>query len=123
MLWTFEDIMPYLLIGDDTNPTCNGFRITVADQIHMLLGDSSEEELRQSYKRLGSYLRSDLVQLAHHGMGSSRTPVELYKLIDAPTVLVPGPEAKRASEKWAAANAKRVYNAANGNVTLELPIK
>lgn len=122
VLWTFEDVMPYLLIGDDTNPTCNGFRVTVAGETHMLLGDSSEEELRQSYKRIGSYLKSDLVQLAHHGMGSSRTPVELYKLIDAPTVLIPGPEAKRASEKWAAANAKRVYNAANGNVTLDLPI-
>ena len=115
--------MPYTILGDDTNPTCNGFRVTVEGQTHMLLGDSSEEELRKAYKRIGSYLKSDMVQLAHHGMGSSRTPLELYKFVDAETVIIPGPEAKRASEKWAAANAKKVYTAANGNVTLELPIK
>ena len=123
VLWTFEDVMPYTIFGDDTNPTCNGFRVKIADQVHMLLGDSSEEELRKAYKRLGQYLKSDLVQLAHHGMGSSRTPLELYKLINAETVVVPGPEAKRASEKWAADNAKRLYTAANGNVELDLPIK
>ena len=121
LLWTFEDIMPYLIFGDDTNPTCTGYRVTIEGQTHMLLGDSSEEELRQAYKRIGTYLKSDLVQLAHHGMGSAKSPVELYKLVDAETVLIPGTKAGRYSEKWAASNAKSVYNAAGSDVTLALP--
>jgi len=123
LLWTFEDLIPYNILKDDTNPTCVGYRITFAGETYMLLGDSSEDELKKAYKRLGSYLRSDFVQLAHHGKGSSNTPIELYKLIDAETVLIPGPEAGRPAEKWTAANAKRVYDAKNGNVEIELPIK
>ena len=74
LTWTYEDIMPFNLFPDDTNVTCTGYRLTIAGQTHMLLGDSSEEELREVVKNLGKYVKSDFVQLAHHGHGLCLRP-------------------------------------------------
>jgi len=121
ILWTYEDIMPYNLFIDDTNVSCTGYRLTIAGQTHMLLGDSSEEELRQAVKNLGKYVKSDFVQLAHHGCGSVHSPFELYENVDAPVVFIPGISASGKAEKWAADNAKEVYIRKDGTVTLDLP--
>jgi hypothetical protein len=87
----------------------------------MLLGDSSEEELRQAVKNLGKYVKSDFVQLAHHGHGSLHSPFELYENVNAPVVFIPGVSASGKAEKWAADNAKEVYIRKDGTVTLDLP--
>ena len=123
LLWTFEDLVPYNLFDDDTNITCTGYRLTIEGQTHMLLGDTSEDEMRCAYKRMGDYLKSDFVQLAHHGHGSFKSPFELYEFVNADVVFVPGPPASGAAEKWACSNAKEVYVRADGTVTLELPHK
>ena len=121
LLWTYEDLMPFNLFIDDTNVTCTGYRLTIADQTHMLLGDTSEGEMREAVKNLGGYMKSDFVQLAHHGYGSVYSPFELYQAINAPVVFIPGVSASGKAEKWAADNAKEVYIRSNGTVTLDLP--
>ena len=121
LLWTFEDLVPYNLFDDDTNITCTGYRLTIEGQTHMLLGDTSEDEMRCAYKRMGTYLKSDFVQLAHHGMGSFHSPLELYQFIDADVVFVPGPPARGEAEKWSVANAKETFVRTDGTVTIELP--
>ena len=121
LLWTYEDLMPFNLFIDDTNVTCTGYRLTIAGQTHMLLGDTSEGEMREAVKNLGGYMKSDFVQLAHHGYGSIYSPFELYQLINAPVVFIPGVSASGAAEKWAADNAKEVYIRKDGTVTLDLP--
>ena len=119
--WTYEDLLPYNLFCDDTNITCTGYRLTIEGQTHMLLGDTSEGEMRCAYKRMGDYLKSDFVQLAHHGHGSFKSPFELYQFVNADVVFVPGPPAVGAAEIWACENAKEVYVRTDGNMTLELP--
>jgi len=123
LLWTYEDLLPYNLFCDDTNITCTGYRLTIEGQTHMLLGDTSEDEMRCAYKRMGDYLKSDFVQLAHHGAGSFKSPFELYQFVNADVVFVPGPPARGEAEKWAVANAKETYVRTDGTVTLELPHK
>ena len=90
VLWTFEDIMPYNLFSDDTNVSCSGYSLSIAGQKHMLLGDTCHEEMHTAYNRMGDYLKSDLVQLAHHGWGSWISPLEFYEAVGAPTVFLPG---------------------------------
>ena len=77
--------------------------------------------MREAIKNLGDYLRSDFVQLAHHGMGSNTSPVEFYQLVDASVVFIPGTKAWKKAEQWAEANAKEVYIRSKGTVTLGLP--
>ena len=90
ILWTFEDIMPHNVFTDRTNPTCIGFSITLAGQKIMVTGDSSAEEFTVAYKKYGSYLKSDFVQLSHHGYGDGGSPIEFYDTVAAPYVFNPG---------------------------------
>ena len=125
VLWTFEDIMPYNLFSDDTNVTCSGYQLTIAGQKHMLLGDTCHEEMHTAYHRIGDYLKSDLVQLAHHGWGSWHSPIEFYNAVGADIVYLPGTRAILASggkaEKKIAANAKELFIREDGTRTIDLP--
>jgi len=125
VLWTFEDIMPYNLLSDDTNVSCSGYQLTIAGQKHMLLGDTCHEEMHSAYHRLGSYLKSDLVQLAHHGWGSWISPIEFYNAVGADTVYLPGTrlilDRGGKAEKEIAKNAKELFIREDGTRTLDLP--
>ena len=91
ILWTFEDIAPHnIFLNDRSNPTCIGFTVTIAGQKLMITGDSSTEELKVAAIRYGDYLKSDLVQLSHHGYGDGTVPHKFYKLVDATYVFNSG---------------------------------
>ena len=125
VLWTYEDIMPYNLFNDDTNVTCSGYQLTIAGQKHMLLGDTCHEEMHTAYNRLGDYLKSNLVQLAHHGWGSWISPIEFYNTVGAPIVYLPGTRSILATggkaERETAANAKVLFIREDGTKTIDLP--
>ena len=125
VLWTFEDIMPYNLLFDDTNVSCSGYQLSIAGQKHMLLGDTCHEEMHSAYHRLGDYLKSDLVQLAHHGWGSWISPIEFYNAVGADTVFLPGTrmilERGGKAEKLIAQNAKELFIREDGTKTIDLP--
>jgi beta-lactamase superfamily II metal-dependent hydrolase len=107
ILWTFEDIQPFSIRFDRTNPTCIGFTVALEGQKLMVTGDSSAEELAMAYQRYGSYLRSDFVQLAHHGMGDGGSPREFYEAVKAKYVFNPGHgNSYGVGEKWAVSYAQ-----------------
>ena len=106
ILWSYEDIQTFNVYHDRSNPTCIGFTVNIAGQRIMLTGDTSTEEFTVAYKKYGDYLKSDMVQLSHHGQGDGGSPVEFYKYVDAKYVFQPGPTGMiAASEKWACDNA------------------
>lgn len=112
LLWTFEDIAPHNIFKDRSNPTCIGFSLTIAGQKFMITGDSSVEEFTAAYFRYGSYLKSDFVQLSHHGYGDTQRPGDFmqagqfYRQVNAPYVLNSGMgKSYGAPEKWAMDNA------------------
>ena len=127
ILWTFEDIMPFNVTTDSTNRTCIGFSVTIAGQKIMVTGDSTEEEFRVAANMYGDYLKSDILQLSHHGYGNGFGDHDFYKLVNAPVVFHPQkdanyPSSVGANEKWAIENAQLVIRSGNyGNATLELP--
>jgi len=131
ILWTFEDLMPFNVFQDDTNRTDIGFRVTIEGQTFMLTGDSTEEQFRAATKRYGDYLKSDFLQLAHHGNGNGKGSHDLYTIVDAPVIfhsrmhdLESASYPIGPNEKLALQNAELVIRSGNyGTATLKLPFK
>ena len=99
--------------------------MTIAGQKHMLLGDTCHEEMHSAYNRMGDYLKSDLVQLAHHGWGSWISPLEFYEAVGAPVVFLPGTRQifinGGRAEKITASTAKELFIREDGTKTIDLP--
>lgn len=75
-------------ILQNVNDTSLVFRLTCDGQTVLFLGDVEAAADRVLIDRYGSALKSDVVQLAHHGEISSTE--EFYRLIDPTIVLWPG---------------------------------
>ena len=123
ILWTFEDIAPHNIYKDRTNPTCIGFSIEVAGQKLMITGDSSTEEFRVAAIRYGEYLKSDIVQLSHHGYGDGNLAHDFYMHVNAPYVINSGLGASYgAGERWAMENAEvYILRETYGTCVIPLP--
>jgi hypothetical protein len=123
MLYTFEDCLPRAL--DEFNTTSLVCRVTLGGQTIMILGDSSERTSSILTSNFGSYLKSDIVQLAHHGYRGGTAG--LYQAIDAPVLLWPSgweavpSMAKKAYNKAAIDIATDVFVASNTIHDLILP--
>ncbi len=127
MLFTYADMEPMVL--DQMNTTSLILRVTVQENSVMVLADTTSRAINHIYKVYGNYLKSDMVQLAHHGVNGG---VLLYQAIDADVVLWPiavdasynqGVELIRdvAYNKVATDLAEEVYVAGNAVFTLILP--
>lgn len=84
MLFTYADMEPSPL--DHPNTPSLVFRVTAQDNSVMVLGDASNRALQYMYRVYGDYLKSDMVQIAHHGYNGT---TGLYQKIDADVVLWP----------------------------------
>ena len=85
MLFTYADMEPAVL--DEMNTTSLVFRVTARDNSIMVLGDASNRSLNYLCNIYGDYLKSDMVQIAHHGYNGV---AKAYEWIDADVVLWPG---------------------------------
>lgn len=132
LLFTFEDYpMPRRL--HNFNDTSLVFRVRVAGQKWMFLGDIAESGAPLFCARYGQLLESDVVQVAHHGYPGGTD--ELYDTIKAPVVLWPAPlvapwgPLRYADPEWSAVtrrmvakHAKKVYVAGEGTLECTLPL-
>ena len=95
----------------------------------MMTGDSTEEQFRIADARYGDYLKSDFVQLAHHGSGNGGGDHDFYKTVNAPIVFHPRIQELSSTtykigpnEQWASDNAPLVIRSGNYHTaTLKLP--
>lgn len=108
------------------------FRITGSERSVMITGDAFHRSLQEVVERYGDSLRSDILQMPHHGLCDTGH-LEFYKLVDAKVVLVPisiaghrsmhsdmySHESRRAN-LFAEENAEKVYNAFEGTVPIEI---
>ena len=85
MLFTSADLEPYTLEYHNTSSLV--FRVTAEGNSVMVLGDASQVTNNHLVKVYKQYLKSDMVQIAHHGYNGV---ADLYSLIDADVVLFPG---------------------------------
>ena len=85
ILFTHEDLYPRPMYWG--NHTSSGFRITANGKTFMVLGDMEVSLCSQMAQTFGNYLKSDILQLTHHGFNGAA--IELYQLIDPDICLWP----------------------------------
>ena len=123
ILYTVEDVLPKTL--DYLNTSSLVVRVTIDNHTMLALADTthvSGEILRTMY---GSYLESEMVQLAHHGTYPGYA--SLYNTIKAPILIWPSnlqnakDQITDGAVSAAVKHASDIYIANSGNVTFELP--
>ena len=105
ILYTEEDIYPDR--NNYFNETSVIYRMQAAGQIIMWLGDNKNWGSNTCVKRYSSLLKSDIVQVSHHGWDGST--LALYSVLDAKTLLWPA--AKSVVEKFASSSSSASYYA------------
>ena len=141
VLCTFEDAYPLSLT--DGNDTSTVFKIDVAGQSILFLGDAEYGESDRMMYLPSETLKADILQYAHHGY-DKQCRGELYAKIDPETVLWPmtivnwesdsygevfrpryegTPSNSRKENAWIrdAAGVKKIIVMAEGTTKLELP--
>ncbi len=93
VLFTHEDFYPQKLNWG--NETSSAFRITLGNKSAMFLGDSEVSNCQYMAAVYGSYLKSDILQLTHHGFNGG--DLGLYQNID-PDICLWAVEATRFNE-------------------------
>jgi hypothetical protein len=90
ILHTLEDFYPKTMNSLSSNQM-NGasvvFSLELGGQKTMFLADSAEDCSKDLHAMWGGYLKSDIMQAAHHGVRGGTVP--LYEAIDPEVVLVP----------------------------------
>ena len=94
VIYTIEDLMPKTI--PNINDSSLVIRVTMADRSIMLLADTCYDSGPIMHKMWGSHLKSDIVQVAHHGMWPS--VAEIYEDIKAEIVLFP--DLKKNVKSW-----------------------
>ena len=79
-LYTYAELYPSYF--DDFNDSSAVFTVTIEGQKHIWLGDCEKAGCDAMSKIYGNYLKSDVLQISHHGAGGT---LQIYQLID-PTV-------------------------------------
>ena len=123
ILYTVEDVMPSKL--DYVNSSSLVVRFKVGDQTILALADATHTVSTILQNTYGSYLKSDIVQLAHHGTYPGHK--SLYTKINASVLLWPSNTANAKARysddavREAINKAKDVYLSKDTDVTLYLP--
>ena len=126
ILHTVEDFMPKTV--SDVNYATMVVRVTVAGKSTILLGDAYDDVAPFLTSTYGAYLKSDMVQLAHHGTYPGTEA--LYTNINASILFWPSSadnvkarynSSGHESLRKAISVAKDVYLASEGTVTLDIP--
>lgn len=126
VLCTHEDVYPES-IQDFNNSSVVLMLETEGNKV-LIPGDASDKESIVMEERYGGWLKSDIVQLSHHGHNG--TSEKFYEYVNADVVLCPNTQIK-IDEEFPRIRANRVakkiskefYVSANGTVKLTLPYK
>ena len=124
LLFTYEDLMPFNILHDRTNPTSHIFSMKIDGQRFIMTGDACGEATCIVVDRYGEGLKADFVQLPHHGWGDGGTSLEFYKIIGAKWVLYPSSGYwPSPSEKWMCEHCEKYFLGLNNDMTIEIPYK
>lgn len=129
MLFSYEDLYPDSLTNggvSDFNATSLVFKINIGGQSMLITGDANSKSALFLTKNYGNNLKSDILQLAHHGQNDL---LELYKLANPTYALLPVThvDEKRmssiAANRWISnsQNVRQVIAFWNKSVTIPLP--
>lgn len=107
VLFSHEDLFPETVTY--FNNTCMVTRMTLAGQTFMWLGDVQIEGSGVIVNMYGDYVKSDIVQMAHHGVSNGGSK-DLYTLINADVALWPCKQAQYDSCRQQSSPAGYLYS-------------
>lgn len=133
ILYTSESYLPEII--DNFNTTSLIFAVDIAGQRFLITGDATNAGCAITANMFGDYLKSDFVQITHHGAGiredgsSARGVMDLYSFAESPVVLWPsGQRAYNAyygdtynAHALNMASTKEIFVAGSRIITLPLP--
>ena len=123
ILYTVEDVLPQTL--DYLNTSSLVIRVNIGEHSMLALADTTHVSGDIMRDMFGSYLESDMVQLAHHGTYPGYA--SLYNTIKAPVLIWPSNLANAKTQMndgavtAAVNNATDVYIVNSQNITLNIP--
>lgn len=91
ILQTFEDLYPSTVANYDFNSSSTIFTVKIEGQKMLFVGDVSDVGASRLNNMFKNALKSDFVQVAHHGLNSTGTIRQMYTYADASYVLYPAP--------------------------------
>ena len=123
VLYTYEDLQPFNILQDRSNPTSHIFSMKMAGQRFIMTGDACGEATELVAYRYGEEgLAGDYVQLPHHGWGDGGTSLDFYKNVGARWVLYPSMGYwPSPSEKWMCEHCEKYFLGEDKDITLDLP--
>ena len=91
ILYTLDSYLPRTLTYLNTSSLI--FTMEIGGQRFLITGDASQDACLITHSMYGDYLKSDYVQIAHHGAGVGSSSIKgltsLYSAAEAPVVLWP----------------------------------
>lgn len=128
VLLTHEDLGVMNIFSDYRNDQSVVTRIIVKDNKVMLPGDAQTTAGEYIVGRYGNYLKSNYVQVAHHGSINHPTTLEFYKVCAPSFVFFPGAQSRFNENKKTEQNAylvnlvgiKNIYVADGADKTVKL---
>lgn len=123
VLFTFDDICEEPLEGYNDSSTV--FIIEARGTKCIFLGDSNIRSSCEAVARFGHSLKSDILQVAHHGINGSN--VGIYYMIQAPTAMFPTAERYLSKRMDSEANqavkrlSSEIFVAAEGTYRFAMP--
>jgi len=95
IFYTFDSFAPREMTWYNTSSLV--FAVNIAGQRFLITGDASHSGCSLAYYTFGDYLKSDYVQIAHHGAGVGATTTfgvtSVYSAAAAPIILWPAADA------------------------------
>ncbi len=89
MLFSYEDLLPASISAgniNDFNETSIMFKMNIGGQSLLITGDASAMSMNFACVNYGSYLKSDILQMAHHGQNGT---VPFYTAVNPTYALIP----------------------------------
>lgn len=127
VLYTVEDILPRIL--PNVNDSSLVIRVNVDGQSLLLLADTCYDSAPIMCEMWGDYLKSDIVQMAHHGIWPAQP--DIYHYIQGETVLFPATHANMKNDlfdsRWGSTTqaalqyAKDIFISGDSIQIIELP--
>lgn len=130
ILQTLEDFYPQTIRDIGMNSSSIIFTVTIAGQRMIFLADATVKANEKLVKNFGPWLKSDMMQVAHHGVSGGT--IEVYEAIDAEYILYPAPVSFYKDTHMYPHNqyflndsktVKQVFTMGFGQFTLKLPYK
>lgn len=130
ILQTFEDLYPSAVSSYDFNSTSTIFKLNIAGQSMLFLGDVDDTGANKLTSIYSTALKSDFVQIAHHGLNRNDAIKNIYISAESEYVFFPTSESWYNQHKDINANfylltesrtVKQVFASFKGTMTLALP--